>query len=134
MIKYLLDTNICIFIIKKQPEKIIRKLQEFDVSEIGISSITLSELEYGIRKSAKPEQNKLALVEFLAPINVVSFDDVASEEYGKIRSGLEKIGTPIGPLDTLIGVHALSIGCILVTNNTKEFKRIKGLTIEDWSI
>lgn len=133
MINYLLDTNICIFIIKKHPIQVIRKLQDHDISEIGISSITLSELEYGVSKSTKREQNKLALAGFLAPIEIVSYDDKASGVYGDIRAFLEKKGTPIGPLDTLIGAHALSLDCILVTNNTKEFIRIPNLFVEDWA-
>ena len=134
MINYLLDTNICIYIIKKQPIQVIRKLQEHDISEIGISSITLSELEYGVSKSAKREQNKLALAGFLAPIEIVSYDDKAAGVYGDIRAFLEKKGMPIGSLDTLIGAHALSLDCILVTNNTKEFDRIPNLFIEDWTV
>jgi tRNA(fMet)-specific endonuclease VapC len=112
---------------------VIRKLQEFEVSEIGISSITLSELEYGVSKSVRPEQNKWALAEFLAPIQVLAYDDQAADAYGKIRACLERQGTPLGPLDTLIGAHARSLGCRLVTNNTKEFARIPDLLTEDWT-
>jgi len=132
MIRFLLDTNICIYIIKKKPIQVIQHLQSLDISEVGISSITLSELEYGVSKSAKPEQNKLALTKFLAPLEILPYNDASAEKYGTIRSYLEKAGTPIGPLDTLIGAHALSLGCILVTNNVKEFRRLKGLQIENW--
>jgi tRNA(fMet)-specific endonuclease VapC len=132
MIKFLLDTNICIYIIKKKPIQVIKHLQSLDISEVGISSITLSELEYGISKSAKPEQNKLALAKFLAPLEILPYNDASAEKSGVIRLNLEKVGTPIGPLDTLIAAHALSLGCILVTNNVKEFRRIKGLQIENW--
>lgn len=133
MIKYLLDTNICIFIIKRKPIRVLEKMQKFNVSEIGISSVTLSELEYGVSKSVRPEQNKMALVKFLSPIDIISYDDKAADAYGSIRSYLEKRGTPIGPLDTLIGAHAFSLGCTLVTNNLGEFKRIPDLALEDWT-
>ena len=132
MIKYMLDTNICIYIIKKKPISVIQKLQTLKIDEIGISSITLSEMEYGVNKSSKPSQNKLALLEFISTIEILNFDDNAANEYGKIRTDLENKGTPIGSLDTLIAAHAKSINCILVTNNEKEFKRVKGLVIENW--
>ena len=132
MIKYMLDTNICIYIIKKKPISVIQKLQTLKIDEIGITSITLSEMEYGVNKSSKPSQNKLALLEFISTIEILNFDDNAANEYGKIRTDLENKGTPIGSLDTLIAAHAKSINCILVTNNEKEFKRVKGLVIENW--
>ena len=132
MKKYLLDTNICIYIIKKKPLQVIQKLQSLDISDVAISSITLSELEYGVSKSAAVEKNKLALTQFLAPIETIDFDDKSAEVYGRIRAHLEKRGTPIGPLDTLIGAHALSLGYTLVTNNTKEFERIPDIELENW--
>jgi len=132
MIKYLLDTNICIYIIKRKPADALKKLQSLPISEVGISSITLSELEYGISKSARPAQNKWALAQFLAPMEVLPYDDLAAQEYGAIRSTLEKKGTPIGALDTLIAAHGLSLGCVLVTNNEKEFARVRGLRVENW--
>ena len=132
MIKFLLDTNICIYLIKKKPAQVILKLQSLDILENGISSITLSELEYGVSKSTQPKKNKIALVKFLAPIQIISYDDMASEKYGDIRAALEKMGKTIGPLELLIGAHALSLDCTLVTNNVKEFERIKSLKIENW--
>ncbi|MEW6360251.1 MAG: type II toxin-antitoxin system VapC family toxin [Planctomycetota bacterium] len=131
--KFMLDTNICIYIIKKKPERVIRRLRKADVSDVCISSITLSELEYGVRKSLKHDQNRLALAEFLAPIEIASYDDSAACEYGRIRAHLEKRGRPIGALDTLIAAHALSLNCILVTNNPTEFKRVPGLRVENWA-
>lgn len=128
----MLDTNICIYIIKKKPISVINRLQTFSVSEIAISSITLFELEYGVYKSTQPDKNKLALMEFLSPIEIMPFDDNAAKEYGEIRAVLEKTGTPIGPLDNLIAAHAKALNCILVTNNESEFKRIKNLKIENW--
>lgn len=133
MIRYLLDTNICIYLIRKKPTRVLRKLQRIQVSEIGISSITLSELEYGAAKSARPERNKLALTQFLAPIEILPYDDRAALRYGPVRAHLERKGTPIGSLDLLIAAHALSLGCVLVTNNESEFKRIPGLKVENWT-
>ena len=134
MIKYMLDTNICIYIIKQKPKKVIERFRQAQVSEIGISSITLSELEYGVMKSAKPEQNKLALAQFIAPIEISAYDDVAAEHYGVIRAHLERQGTPIGSLDMLIAAHALSQNSVLITNNESEFKKVSNLKIENWAI
>jgi tRNA(fMet)-specific endonuclease VapC len=134
MIKYMLDTNICIYIIKQKPENVIERFRQTSVSDIGVSSITLSELEYGVMKSAKPEQNKLALAQFMAPIEIYAYDDVAAQHYGKIRANLEKQGTPIGSLDMLIAAHALSIDSVLITNNESEFKRVSNLKIGNWTI
>ncbi len=133
MIKYMLDMNICIYIIKKKPENVIARFRQIQVSEVGISSITLSELEYGVMKSAKPEQNKLALAQFIAPIEIPAYDHVAAQHYGNIRALLERQGTPIGSLDMLIAAHALSQNSVLITNNESEFKRISNLKIENWA-
>ena len=134
MIKYMLDTNICIYIIKQKPENVIARFRQTPVSDIGVSSITLSELECGVVKSTKPEQNKLALAQFMAPIEIYAYDDVAAQHYGRIRVNLEKQGTPIGSLDMLIAAHALSIDSVLITNNESEFKRVSILKIENWAI
>ena len=134
MIKYMLDTNICIYIIKQKPENVIERFRQTSVSDIGVSSITLSELEYGVMKSAKPEQNKLALAQFIAPIEIYAYDDVAAQHYGKIRANLERQGTPIGSLDMLIAAHALSVDSLLITNNESEFKRVSNLKIGNWTI
>ena len=131
--EYLLDTNICIYIIKKKPEIVLKKFKEFPLGSIGISTITLAELQFGIRKSSNPEKNLSALNQFIIPLAIIDFDYNATIEYGLIRAELEKKGTPIGPLDTLIGSHAKSAGLILVTNNEKEFKRIENLKIENWT-
>lgn len=131
--EYLLDTNICIYIIKKKPEIVLEKFKTFHLGIIGISTITLAELQYGIRKSSNPDKNLMALNQFLIPLEIIDFDYKATIEYGLIRTELEKKGTPIGPLDTLIGAHALSLGLTIVTNNKKEFERIEGLKIENWT-
>ena len=131
--KYMLDTNICIYIIKQKPQKVINRFRQAKVSEIGVSSITLSELEYGVIKSANPEQNKLALTQFVAPIEIPAYDDAAAQHYGRVRAYLERQGTPIGSLDLLIAAHALSLNAVLITNNEKEFKRVSDLKIENWA-
>ena len=130
--KYLLDTNICIYIIKKKPQKVIQKLSKMNMDKVAISSITLSELEYGVQKSSNPDRNKIALSEFIVPINILNYDDKAAQQYGVIRTELEKKGQIIGPLDLLIAAHALSVNLTLVTNNEKEFKRINSLKMENW--
>ena len=129
---YLLDTNICIYIIKKRPEKVLEKFNTLSLGDVAISSITLAELNYGIMKSTNPKKNQEALDKFLTPLEILDFDCFATMEYGKIRADLEKNGTPIGPLDTLIAAHAKSQKLTLVTNNEKEFRRIPDLKIENW--
>jgi len=133
VITYMLDTNICIYIIKKKPEQVIGRLKNARISDIGVSSITLSELEYGAAKSSRPEQNRIALAEFLAPLEILSYDDMAAQEYGRIRAVLERQGTPVGSMDMLIAAHALSLNCTLVTNNEREFSRVPSLKIENWA-
>lgn len=129
--KYMLDTNTCIFIIKKD-ENVLSHLKNIDFKEICISSITLSELEYGVAKSMHSEKNQKALDAFVYNFSILPFDSNVAHEYGKIRANLEKIGSPIGGMDMLIAAHAKSQKLILVTNNTKEFIRVNGLNIEDW--
>jgi tRNA(fMet)-specific endonuclease VapC len=131
--RYMLDTNICIYIIKKRPVSVINRLQRMKISNICISSITLSELEYGVEKSERREQNKIALAEFMAPIDVVAYDDLAAARYGKLRASLEKEGQTLGSLDMLIAAHALSLGLIIATNNEREFKRVPGLKVVNWT-
>ncbi len=132
MMRYMLDTNICIYIIKKKPQHVIDRFMEHQVSEIGISSITLSELEYGAVKSARPEQNKIALAQFVAPIEISPYDDDAALQYGNIRAHLERHGTPIGSLDLLIAAHALSLDSVLITNNESEFRGVPELKLDNW--
>ena len=132
--RYMLDTNICIYAIKHKPEKVILKLQEIDPDDVCISSVTYAELAYGVEKSAAVEKNRLALSLLLSNIEILSFDANAADSYGKIRAELEPKGTPIGPLDTMIAGHALSLDCTVVTNNTREFSRVSGLKIEDWTV
>ena len=130
--KLMLDTNICIYIIKQQPVAVLKRFIEYQIGDIGISSITLSELRYGVAKSTHQEKNAKALDEFITPLEVVSFDEEAAHAYGEIRATLEKAGTPIGAMDMLIAAHAVSLGIPLVTNITQEFVRIPTLNIIDW--
>ncbi len=130
--KLMLDTNICIYIIKQQPVAVLKRFLEYQIGDIGISSITLSELRYGVAKSTHQEKNTKALDEFITPLEVVSFDEEAAHVYGNIRATLEKAGTPIGSMDMLIAAHAVSLGIPLVTNNAREFVRIPALNIIDW--
>jgi tRNA(fMet)-specific endonuclease VapC len=131
-VRYLLDTNICIYVIKKQPPKVIAKIQSETIEDICVSTITLAELEHGVAKSAHQERNRLALLEFLTPFRILDFDQAAARHYGHIRSDLELRGIVIGPMDLLIAAHAQSKGLTLVTNNVREFQRIKDLDMENW--
>ncbi len=130
--KYLLDTNICIYIVKQQPLKVLQKFRGFVVGEIGVSSISTAELQFGIARSSNPTQNQQALDLVLTALVEVSFDHACAVIYGQMRTYLEKIGTPIGRFDTLIAAHALSLGVVLVTNNEREFARVPGLQVENW--
>lgn len=131
--KYLLDTDTCIYLIKKKPPKVLRRFEEYSVGEIGISSISVAELQYGAQKSQHTEQNQKALQQFLAPLITVSFDEQAASVYGKIRAQLEKAGKPIGGMDTLIAAQAVSLEVTLVTNNEREFSRIPDLKLVNWT-
>jgi len=130
--EYLLDTNTCIYIIKKKPVEVFEKLKTLKPGTVSISTITLAEMYFGVAKSTNPSKNRNALEKFLIPLNIVEFDYSATISYGEIRAELEKKGTPIGPMDTLIAAHAKSLDFTLVTNNTKEFNRIIGLKLENW--
>jgi len=130
--KWMLDTNTCIALIKKAPEVAVRKLRGKSMGQVGLSSIVLSELTFGAARSARPTQNFGALEEFILALEIAPYDYRAALEYGNVRHLLEHGGEPIGPLDTLIGAHALALDVILVTHNTREFERVKGLRIEDW--
>ncbi|GMV33819.1 MAG: type II toxin-antitoxin system VapC family toxin [Chloroflexi bacterium CFX1] len=130
--KYMLDTNICIGLIRQKPQKLIGRLMQCEPGDVGVSSITIAELAHGAYKSNQVEQNLSALDQFLLPIEVVDFDQRASSTYGFVRAHLEKEGKIIGSMDLLIGAHALSLGVVLVTNNVIEFQRIPKLRIEDW--
>lgn len=130
--KLMLDTNTCIALIKRKPPHALEKFGEHQLGDIGLSAVTVAELRYGVAKSQHQAKNHVALEEFLLPLEIAAFDELATEAYGVLRASLEKQGTPIGPLDTMIAAHALSLGATLVTNNTREFCRVSGLAVVDW--
>lgn len=130
--KYLLDTNICIYLIKDKPISVRHHFEAHIIGDVGVSSITVAELQYGAEKSQQIERNLAALQQFFLPLVIADFDMAAAYRYGRIRAYLEKQGTPIGSLDMLIAAHALSLGVTLVTNNVKEFTRVPELRLENW--
>ena len=130
--KFLLDTNICIYLIKRKPPQVLKKFQTFKVNDLGLSAITLAELEFGVQLSRYPEKNQEALNEFVTPLEIIPFDDLAAVSYGEIRAYLQKRGINIGAMDMLIAAQAKSLSIPLVTNGLKEFKRIPGLRLENW--
>lgn len=130
---YLLDTNICIYIINHKPEKVFKKFEKLSSEIIGISVITLAELSFGVQKSLNKEKNQKALQLFLSPLSLFNFDENAAFIYSELRFDLQKKGKLIGPMDLLIAGHALSLNATLVTNNVKEFSRVKNLATENWA-
>ncbi len=130
--RYMLDTNIIAYAKNRRPESVLRRLMACKPEDVCISSITLAELEFGTYNSSKPQQNRLALMTFLASIAIMPFDEDAAREYGWIRADLTRKGTLIGANDLLIAAHAKALGLTLVTNNTREFERVEGLSIENW--
>ena len=128
----MLDTNICIYLIKQQPPTIVDRLEQYPVGEIVISTVTVAELEYGVSKSRHGARNRQALDQFLHPFHIVTFDREAAKTYGHVRLSLEKRGQRIGAMDLLIAAQALSSDATLVTNNEKEFRRVPGLRVENW--
>ena len=131
MLAYMLDTNICIYVMKTYPPHLRDKFNAL-AEQLCMSSITLGELCYGVEKSARPTENRQALDQFTARLDVLSFDDKAAAHYGQLRAELERAGTPCGAHDMQIGAHARSEGLIVVTNNVREFARMPGLRVENW--
>jgi tRNA(fMet)-specific endonuclease VapC len=131
--RVMLDTDICIYLIKCKSDAVLRRLRSSEPGELCISAVTLAELSFGVAKSQSKERNAAALDTFLLPLAIAAFDDAAARIYGTVRSDLEKRGTPIGALDTMIGSHALSLRVDLATNNAREFSRIDGLRVTDWT-
>lgn len=130
---YLLDTNICIYLIKNKFEHLQKKIESEEPYKISISSVTVAELEYGIAKSLYPEKNREVLLEFLSPFEIIPFNELDCEAFGYLRAYLNKLGTPIGPYDLQIASQCISRNLCLVTNNEKEFERVPELRIENWS-
>jgi tRNA(fMet)-specific endonuclease VapC len=131
MLKYLLDTNIVIYVLKRRPKEVL-EIFNTNASRMAISSITLSELIYGAEKSANVDKNLEAIEEFISHLEVLSYDAKASQHYGQIKAALEKRGEIIGENDIHIAAHTISQGLILVTNNLREFKRVPNLALENW--
>jgi tRNA(fMet)-specific endonuclease VapC len=131
-LRFLLDTNICIYIINARPAQVLERFKREVIGDIGVSAITAAELAYGVAKSGSA-RNRAALEKFLAPLEIAAFDAEVWWRCGALRADLERIGKPIGPLDTLIAAHALALDVTLVTNNQAEFSRAPGLRIENWA-
>ena len=130
--RVLLDTNICIYMIKNNPPQVRRHFKRFVPGDVAVSAITAAELQYGVAKSAARERNAAALEAFLLPLEILPFDLDAALAYGRIRAGLERLGQPIGGMDMLIAAQALALGLTLVTHNLREFRRIPILQCETW--
>lgn len=131
--KLMLDTNVCIDLIKKHPSPVLERFASHAVGDIGISVITLAELEYGVSNSSRPAKNREALDQFISALEVVPFDRQATAAYGRLRAALEKKGQSIGSMDLLIAAHAVSLDVRLITHNVREFGRVPGLRVEDWT-
>jgi tRNA(fMet)-specific endonuclease VapC len=129
--KYMLDTNICIYLINHRPPQVRRRFEACCVGEVGISIVTATELAYGVSKSGSA-RNRAALETFLLPLEVAPLDEQVLWRYADLRADLERRGQPIGAFDTQIAAHALTLGATLVTNNTREFERVAGLKLENW--
>ena len=127
----LLDTNICIYIINTKPPEVLPRFRQYRLGEIGICSVVAAELAYGVAKSGST-RNRQALEMFLAPLDILPFDEKALWAYGDVRADLERRGLAIGSLDTMIAAHAFSLNATLVTNNLREFSRVNGLLLENW--
>ena len=130
--RYLLDTNVCVDLLRGRAPALFQRLRGHAMDNVAISTITLAELQYGAAKSARPTHHAELLARFCAPLAILPFDPAAAERYGMVRAALEREGTPIGPLDTLIASHALALGLTLVTSNEREFRRVAGLRVENW--
>jgi tRNA(fMet)-specific endonuclease VapC len=130
--KLMLDTNICIDLIRDRPPSVLERFSSHVVGDIGISVITLSELEYGVSNSSRPAKNRDALDQFLSPLEVAPFERAAAVVYGRLRAALEKKGQSIGSTDLLIAAHAVSLDVRLITHDVREFGRVPTLKIENW--
>jgi tRNA(fMet)-specific endonuclease VapC len=131
--KYMLDTDICIYTINERPALVLQAFRRFQPEGLGISSVTAAELFYGVARTGS-QRNLQALRRFLAALEVAPFDAPAAEVCGSMRAWLASQGTPIGPYDVQIAAHAHTLGVTLVTNNTQEFARVPGLRIENWAV
>jgi tRNA(fMet)-specific endonuclease VapC len=132
MLQYMLDTNICIYVIKNYPSELRERFNRL-AEQLCMSSITLAELHYAAEKSARRLENLQAIVQFSARLEVLAFSAKAAAHFGQIRADVERLGTPVGPLDMLIGAHARAEGLVVVTNNAREFRRLPGVRVENWA-
>lgn len=132
--RYMLDTNTLVYVLNARPQHqaVLERFDEQDPRHLCMSSITLAELRFGMEQSRQRGSTKKNLDRVAGALTVAPFEEQAANAYGALRAQLQAAGKPIGPLDTLIAAHALSLGLILVTNNTREFKRVPGLRVEDW--
>jgi tRNA(fMet)-specific endonuclease VapC len=131
--RYLLDTNICVYIAKRKPPQVFERLRRLRPGDMGMSVVTYFELCYGAEKSQRREENRRRIEELRRLIPVLPVEAEASDHYGRLRAEFERAGTPIGAYDLIIAAQALSLGLVLVTNNVREFKRVRGLSIENWT-
>ena len=131
--RYLLDTDTCIYLINRRPTSIITRLQRLQYGDVGMSLVTYYELVYGAWKSRHRQQNMVALQEMTDRVPIQALNAEAAMQYGKLRCELEEKGTPIGPYDLMIAAHALALDLTLVTNNVREFSRVRGLRLENWA-
>ena len=129
---YMLDTDICIYIIKRRPAGVLKRFEAVQDDQVCLSVVTFAELQYGVERSSSKAFNQSVVTNFVSRLNVLAWDGEAARQYGRIRNELEKKGTPIGNMDLMIAAHALSQGCILVTNNLREFKRVPRLKTGHW--
>ena len=129
---YLLDTNTCIYFLNERSESLVRRIKATSPEHIAVCSIVKAELRYGALKSARPLENVRKQHEFLQAFRSLPFDDLAAEEYGRIRTRLEKSGQPIGPNDLFIAAIAIAYNVTLVTHNRNEFERVEGISLQDW--
>lgn len=130
---YLLDTNICVLLIRQKSQTVLQKLTQHPLTDIAVSALTVAELQYGVAKSTYPAQNQQALDYFLLPLTILPFADWVAPTYGELCVHLETHGMPIGAIDTLLAAQAVSHKLIFVTNKVREFARVPGLIIEDWT-
>ncbi|MFM8789688.1 MAG: type II toxin-antitoxin system VapC family toxin [Chthoniobacterales bacterium] len=130
--RYLLDTNTCIYLIKRSPEQVMRRFKRLRVGDVGVSAITVCELQFGVSNSSQPERNQRALTEFLGPLEALDFPAAAAAVYGEIRAHLQRSGKPVGSYDLRLAAHALYHDLTLVTNNLREFARVPDLRTENW--
>jgi tRNA(fMet)-specific endonuclease VapC len=131
--KYLLDTNICIYLMKGNFPLVVSRFRQFPINDIGVSAVSIAELEFGVANSSSAKHNRNTLDRWLSNLNQPAFDSNAARCYGTIRAQLQANGTPIGPLDMLLAAQAISLSATLVSNNLREFSRVRGLKVENWT-